>query len=163
MDLFFPRRVPCSVCGRISFQREDWFLVVENRWLDRLKILTWHPALATQKEIRSACCYRHLRLLISHWLDQDSLRLVPHAEPPVPITSSPMLPDIVPDDSRYGRVIGELSVHRESFSRVWTGSPAARESILDALTPGCTESRHDRIEFPIFASSPESTHRVPLH
>ena len=51
--------------------------MVENRWLDRLKILSWHSSLATQKDMKSVCCRQHLRALIAHWLTQASLRLPP--------------------------------------------------------------------------------------
>src|ERR1035441_1738248 len=37
------KRSSCSVCGIDTFRRTGWFLVVENRWLDRLKILSWIP------------------------------------------------------------------------------------------------------------------------
>ncbi len=163
MDFFIPKRLPCSVCGLVSFRHEGWFQVVENRWLDHLKILSWHPSLATQKKVRSACCSRHLRVLIAHWLDQASLRLIPHAEPPSPITSDPALPDFSLDHRSAGHLVGELSIHRESLSRVWTGSAATLESILDALIPGSNECARRTLEFPLFASSPGPPHGLPLH
>ena len=49
MDNLITKRLPCSVCGLDTFRRTGWFLVVENRWLDRLKILSWHSSLASQK------------------------------------------------------------------------------------------------------------------
>jgi len=45
--------------------------------------------------------------------------------------------------------VGELAVHRESFSRVWTGSPAALECILNALI-GDVEPRTQSLNFSVF-------------
>src|SRR5271166_5898551 len=138
MDFLIPKRVPCSVCGFNTFRHDGWFLVVENRWLDHLKILTWHPSLAAQKDIKSACCRAHLKTLLAHWLEQASLRLIPQTDTdtlPMPITSDPAYTDVDPASHFVGLLLGELSVHRESFSRVWTGSPESLECILDALIP----------------------------
>ena len=49
MDNPITKRSPCSVCGLDTFRHAGWFLVFENRWLDCLKILSWHFALASQK------------------------------------------------------------------------------------------------------------------
>jgi hypothetical protein len=75
MDYPITRRSACSVCGLDTFRHTGWFLVIENRWLDRLKILSWHSSLATQKDMKSVCCRQHLKTLIAHWLTQASLRL----------------------------------------------------------------------------------------
>ena len=57
-----PPEVPgCAVCGREAGDGSGWFLVVENSWLDRLKILHWHPTLAEQGGMRSVCCKLHLK------------------------------------------------------------------------------------------------------
>jgi hypothetical protein len=89
MDYAITKRSPCSVCGIDTFRRTGWFLVVENRWLDRLKILSWHSSLASQKDMKSVCCRQHLKTLIAHWLTQASLRLPPAQYPPLPIGSDP--------------------------------------------------------------------------
>jgi hypothetical protein len=47
MDYAIKKRSPCCVCGLDMLRRSGWFLVIENRWLDRLKILSWHSTLAT--------------------------------------------------------------------------------------------------------------------
>src|SRR5258708_19199792 len=70
MDKLITKRSPCSVCSLDTFRRTGWFLVVENRWLDRLKILSWHASLASQKDMKSVCCRQHLKTLIAHWLNQ---------------------------------------------------------------------------------------------
>ena len=164
MVSLIPKRVSCSVCGFVTFRHEGWFLVVENRWLDHLKILTWHSSLAAQKDIKSACCRAHLKTLIAHWLEQASLRLIPLADTlPMPITSDSAYTDVDLTSHSVGRLLGELSVHRESFSRVWTGSPASLECILDALIPLPDPDPSPALKFSLFGPSSEPTHGLPLH
>src|ERR1700680_3238665 len=123
MDNPMTKRSPCSVCGLDTFRHTGWFLVVENRWLDRLKILSWHSSLASQKDMKSVCCREHLKTLIDHWRNQAGLRLPPARNPPLPMGSDPTLSDVDLRPHPVGHLVGELSVHRESFSRVWSGSP----------------------------------------
>jgi len=157
------KRPACSVCGRDTLRRDGWFLVVENRWLDRLKILTWHPSLACQQGFKSACGREHLKILIGFWLDQASLGLVPRAGEFMPITSNtgPDNAELGPD--AYGKLIGELSVFRETFSRVWTGSPATLEAIVDALIPDEYAARPVATEFPLLQPPHEPPNGLPLH
>ena len=149
MDYPIRKRSPCSVCGLDTFRHTGWFLVVENRWLDRLKILSWHPSLARQKDVQSVCCRQHLKTLIAHWLTEASLRLPPAHRLPLPIGSDPALDRCRPSTSpiSVGRLVGELAVHREAFSRVWSGSPAALECILDALVTIGGENKPRALEF----------------
>jgi hypothetical protein len=149
------RRLPCSVCGIDTFRHTGWFLVVENRWVDRLKILSWHPALATLKDMKSVCCRQHLKALIAHWLTQASLRLPPENNPPLRMGSDATLSDVDLGPNSVGRLVGELAVHRESFSRVWTGSPAALQCILDALITIGSENQPQALEFHL-SEPPES-------
>lgn len=162
MDYAIARRTPCSVCGLDTFRHKGWFLVVENRWMDRLKILSWHSSLAMQKDMKSVCCRQHLKTLIAHWLTQASLRLPPASIPPLPIGSDPRLTDIDLGPDAVGRLVGELSVHRESFSRVWTGSPAALEYILDALITIGAENQPHALECQLFDPPPESLYGLSL-
>jgi len=162
MDYAITKRSSCSVCGIDTFRRTGWFLVVENRWLDRLKILSWHSSLASQKDMKSVCCREHLRALIAHSLTRASLRLPPAHHPPLPIGSDPTLTDFDLGPHAVGRLIGELAVHRESFSRVWSGSAAALECILDALITVGDENRHHSMEFQICDLPQQSSHGVPL-
>jgi hypothetical protein len=145
-----------------TFRHKGWFLVVENRWLDRLKILSWHSALAAQKDMKSVCCREHLKTLIAHWLTQASLRLPPSHYPPMPIGSDPSLTDMDLGPDAVGRVVGELAVHRESFSRVWSGSPAALEYILDALITIGAENRPHALECQLFNLRNESSQGLSL-
>lgn len=161
MDYAITKRSPCSVCNLDTFRHTGWFLVVENRWLDRLKILSWHSSLASQKDMRSVCCRQHLKALIAHWLTQASLRLPPALHPPLPIGSDPTLADFDLGPDSVGRLVGELAVHRESFSRVWSGSPAALEYILDALITIGAENKPQALEFRLF-DPPQSSHGLSL-
>ncbi|MFY9703953.1 MAG: hypothetical protein WCB56_18285 [Terriglobales bacterium] len=168
------RRAPCSVCGLDTFRHKGWFLVVDNRWLDRLRILSWHPSLATQKDMKSVCCRDHLKTLIAHWLTQASLRLppshfAPHDPlrdlghyPPMPIGSDPSLSDLDLGPDAMGRVVGELAVHRESFSRVWSGSPEALECILEALITIGAENKPHALECQLFTLPQQSPHGISL-
>jgi hypothetical protein len=156
MDYAITKRLPCSVCNLDTFRHAGWFLVVENRWLDRLKILSWHSSLATQKDMKSVCCRQHLKTLIAHWLTQASLRLPPAHYPPLPVGSDPTLADFDLGPHSVGRLVGELAVHRESFSRVWSGSAAALECILDALITVGDENKPHALEFQLF-DPPESS------
>jgi len=162
MDYAITKRSPCSVCGIDTFRRTGWFLVVENRWLDRLKILSWHSSLASQKDMKSACCREHLRALIAHWLTRASLRLPPAHYPPLPIGSDLTLADFDLGSHAVGRLIGELAVHRESFSRVWSGSAAALECILDALISIGDENKNHSLEFQLCDLPQQSSHALPL-
>jgi len=147
MDFPITKRLPCSVCGLDTFGHKGWFLVIENRWLDHLKILSWHSSLAVRKDMKSACSRQHLKTLISHWLTQASLRLPPALLPPLQIGGEPTPKDIDLGPDSIGRLVGELAVHRESFSRVWSGSPAALEYILDALITIGAENKPQTLEF----------------
>jgi hypothetical protein len=104
MDYPITKRSCCCVCGLDTFRHKGSFLVVENRWLDRLKILPWHPSLAAQKDTRSVCCRQHLKTLIGHWLNQASLRLPSSHDPPLPIGSDPNLADVPLGPGAVGRL-----------------------------------------------------------
>lgn len=148
IDCHLPTRLPCTVCGIETNQRASWFLVVENRWLDRLRILSWHPVLAAQKGMLSVCNRQHLKMLITHWLTQGNLELQAGRDLVVPITSESQTEAELGPLS-VGRLVGELAVHRESFSRVWTGSPETLECILNALISG-VETKTPAMNFSLF-------------
>lgn len=162
MDYQITKRSPCSVCGLDTLRRSGWFLVLENRWLDRLKILSWHSSLATQKDMKSVCCRQHLKALVVHWLSQANLRLPPAQNPPIPIGSDPNLTDVDLGPHAVGRLVGELAVHRESFSRVWSGSAAALECILDALITIGADNKPHALECQLFSPPTESPHGLSL-
>jgi hypothetical protein len=156
------KRLPCSVCGRDTLRREGWFLVAENRWLDRLRIFGWNPALAPRQGFKSACCREHLKTLIAFWLDQASLRLLPRTNQAIPIDSDPGRTDADVGPGAREALVGELSVCREAFSRVWTGSPAALEAIVDALIPREDGDQRRATEFQPLQTSYEPPYGLSL-
>jgi len=157
MNPGIPNRLPCSVCGADALHRNGWFLLVENRWFDRLKILTWHPLLAAQQDVKSACCRQHLRVLVAHWMNQASLRLDAD-DVPMPITSDPTRGDLNLTSESVGQLIGELSVYREAFSRSWTGSQTALQCVLDAIIPAEPEVQTYTVEFDPLLLPDEHSH-----
>lgn len=140
VDRRLPNCSPCAVCGAETNQHARWFLVAENRWLDHLKILSWHPVLAAQKDILSVCGELHLRALVTHWLTKANLELHTGRARVLPITSESQTEDEL-GPLAVGRLVGELAVHREAISRVWTGSPETLECILNALIGGEAKPR----------------------
>jgi len=112
--------------------------------------------------MKSVCCRQHLKTLVSHWLSQANLRLSPGRYPPLPIGSDPTLADFDLGPDAVGRLVGELAVHRESFSRVWSGSAAALECILDALITIGAENKPHALECQLFHPQPESSHGLSL-
>ena len=151
MDPRLSAHFACAVCGFETNQHASWLLVTENRWLDRLKILSWHPVLAGHKDLLCVCGKQHLKTLITHWLTEANLKLQGGGDLLVPITSESQT-EVELGPLSVGRLVGELSVHRESFSRVWTGSPEALECILNALVGG-EEPRKLAVNFSVFDMS----------
>lgn len=143
----------CAVCGKQSPEQGSWFLVLENPWLDRLKILSWHPALAEQSEMRRVCGRRHLEMLITHWLTYANLHFEAASTPELVLAEHEDAPG---QDSKLphpGQLVGELSVHRDSLSRLWTGSAETREEIFDALFGGRDKSSNLPWEAPVEVES----------
>src|SRR5262249_28048390 len=63
----------CRICLTNRKKNEEWLLLVENRWTDRLKILSWHEELAATPATHSACCPAHVQLLVIHWMTTGTL------------------------------------------------------------------------------------------
>ncbi len=115
MDFPILKRLPCSVCGLVALRHDGWFLVMENRWLDRLKVLSWHGTLAKQGNVRTACGREHLKILIAYWLEESSLRLAsPACRVPTPLAGTPEGAASDLDAKAMGRFIAELSVCRDA-------------------------------------------------
>jgi hypothetical protein len=133
MDREGASRLSCAVCGIETKRHAGWLLVRDNYWLDRVKILSWHPVLARERGMRGVCSKLHLKMLLTHWLNHANLQLIGGSIGPLPIST-----DTSPAGSSYawsslGRVVGELAVERVGQSSGWTGSPETMECILDAL------------------------------
>jgi hypothetical protein len=124
----------CTICGEQGSGKQRRFLIAEDRWQDKLKILHWDDRLATHKGIHAACGPAHLEELVVHWmttgcLDHPFARLVP-GRSNTRQGRGPAKLDLLISE---GHPIGELSVHRESLQRVLSESPQSLQTILDAL------------------------------
>lgn len=128
----------CTICLATGKNSEQWFLLVENRWTDRLKILSWHDELASNPGFHAACCAAHVQQLVIHWMTTGTLDYPfartearahgPVSQRPVPLSSIKQEPDI-----GGAEVLGELAVHRECIDRILVESPASLGAILSAL------------------------------
>jgi len=153
MTSYRPRTAKCAVCEAQTNYHANWYLVIENRWLDSLKVLSWHPALADQRGMKCVCSDEHLKVLVEHWLTEANLELRGEEK-----SDSPPLLDFVQsvDQSRVtmGKVLGELAVDRYPLTHVWTGSAQMLECILHAITGRDSESRVAARSFAYFQASP---------
>ena len=131
----------CPICGEVRENPEGWFILVENPWTDRLKILSWNETLARTEGARPACSAPHVQQMVVHWMTMGSLdspfadtadthrfkavsRLKVINQPETDMTSS--------------RLLGELAVHRESLLRILRDNPESLAAILEALTSALT-------------------------
>lgn len=128
----------CTICSRAKSANQIWFLIAENRWEDKLKILHWHEELATRDGIHQACCAGHVQELVVHWMTTGSLdypfaqvafakaRPVGRKEPALSLTEEV--------DVTGAREIGELSVDRDSLKRAFHENPGYLGIILNELS-----------------------------
>jgi hypothetical protein len=162
MNFWIKPNLRCSICGQGAFRHSGWFLAVENRWLDRLRIYDWHPSLAAGNEVGSACCREHLKTLIDHWLSESNLSLPRRDQGPPAIAGIPDRDDFESGARVGGRMVAELAVCREPFSRGWTGTPEILDGIVNAI-PG----REEEIQSYAMKSQPtellhETAHEMAL-
>jgi hypothetical protein len=126
----------CTICGEPRSGKQRWFLIVEDRWQDKLKILHWNDRLAALPGIHSACGAGHLQQLVVHWMTTGSVDH-PFARAALSLAGQARWrnprPAMQPFESSGVQQIGELTVHRESLQRVLGECPASLQSILDAL------------------------------
>jgi hypothetical protein len=54
------RVLACTICGERQPGNQRWFLVSEDRWQDKLRILHWDDYLAAQEGMHCACSAAHL-------------------------------------------------------------------------------------------------------
>lgn len=129
--------VTCEICGEQGMGEDGWFVLIENRWTDRLTILAWNEALGTAAGAHVACGAAHVQQLVVHWMTMGSLEY-PFAEGPRGTTTRGLrrMREIPRGeaDLKGTRVVGELAVHRESLERILQESPQSLASILEALT-----------------------------
>jgi len=130
----------CSICGEPRPGNQRWILVTEDRWQDKLRILHWDDYLAAQESTHCACSAAHLEELVVHWMTTGSLDH-PFARP---YSGAEVLRrqrrvgwTARNDFGSHGpKLIGELTVHRESMQRVLSENPQSLQTILDALLSG---------------------------
>jgi hypothetical protein len=122
----------CAICGEEKPDHDSWFLLAENTWEDKLKILQWNERLA--KSLTLACSSAHVEELVIHWMTTGSLDYPfartstrPRWRSREPWRASCDL------DMTGARQIGELAVDREGMERVLSESPQSLQTILDAL------------------------------
>jgi len=136
----------CTICGEACFDNPGWFLILEDRWEDRLRILQWHDGLAGQPGIHLACGAAHVQELVVHWMTTGSLDH-PFARSgrrkiPVPRYTS-LWPRRAAGTAQRARQVCELAVHRESMTRVLGENPQSLKAVLDALVRALQpEERH---------------------
>jgi len=63
----------CAICLEPRLGGDGWFLLIENRWTDRLKILGWNDRLATEPGVFAACGAEHVQQLVIHWMAMGTL------------------------------------------------------------------------------------------
>src|SRR5882672_9408800 len=126
----------CAICLEPRLDGDGWFLLTENRWTDRLKILGWNETLATKPGVHAACGAEHVQQLVIHWMAMGTLDY-PFARDhraaktvARKISSATTVPE---PDMKGIKVFGELAVHRESLERVLSENPQSLASILLAL------------------------------
>ncbi len=117
---------------------EQWFLLMANRWTDRLKILAWDDRLAAQPGVYAACGTAHVQQLVIHWMSMGTLdypfaRTYGEKKKSRRIDTSGQQPCKTEPDTKGIKVFGELAVHRESLARVLSESPQSLGSVLLAL------------------------------
>ncbi len=120
----------CTICGREK-TRSGWFLIAENRWEDKLKILEWNDRVAWMSGVQEACSPSHALELVVHWMRTNSLNYPFERPKPASKTQTPAGRND-PDTSGV-RQLGELCVHRESIGRVLDENPDSLSVILDEL------------------------------
>jgi hypothetical protein len=126
----------CAICGENRLAGDVWFLLTENRWEDKLKVLRWNDRLAAQGGIQRACSVAHVEELVVHWMTTGSLDY-PFARVGFSAGATPRFNRLRERDdgvdSSCVQQIGELAVHRESMERILVESPQSLRTILDAL------------------------------
>ncbi len=128
----------CAICLEARVQETGWFLLTENRWTDRLKILAWDDSLAIQPGIYAACGAEHVRQLVIHWmaigtLDFPFARAYSQNKKLHQKNGAKQQACDMEPDTKGVKVLGELAVHRESLERILSESPQSLGSILLAL------------------------------
>jgi hypothetical protein len=134
----------CTICLTTRKDNQEWFLMVENRWTDRLKVLSWHDELASDPACHAACCVAHVQQLVIHWMTTGTLDYPFARTQAGPDTATPPhvvhLSDLKEEPDICGaELLGELAVHRESIDRILVESASSLGAILSALKDALPE------------------------
>lgn len=126
----------CAVCGEQKITGQVWFLLADNYWEDKVRILQWEDRLAALDNVYCACSSAHARELIAHWMTIGTLDY-PFADSGLRIVGvRRQLASLRVFDepvAQGARQLGELTVHRESIDRILEENSAALKIILDEL------------------------------
>src|SRR5262249_40110923 len=109
--------------------------------------------------MHSACGEQHLRTLLTHWLTYANLKFLATGCSRFSGSGAKRGHDSFRTSA--GKVVGELAVHREAMSRVWTGSPESLGCILDALIGGI-ETRSRSSMMPLVERSSGFTSQIAM-
>jgi hypothetical protein len=135
MDIL--RLLTCAICGAETLGDARWFLVSQDYWHDKLRILHWNDRLAAQEGVQCACTPEHMQELVVHWMTTGSLSypFARLAEDPEQHWLRQRVAQLAEPGCEIlgARQIGELSVHRESLQRALNENPQSLRTILDAL------------------------------
>jgi hypothetical protein len=138
--------IRCAICREEQAGLDGWFLVTENRWTDRVKILSWNPSLVSHPGLYAACCAAHVQQLVVHWMATGSLEYPFAQSRPKRRRSLRRRHEPAPEMSEReptlqgSKVLGELAVHRESLERVLSENPESLAGILKALLSALGEA-----------------------
>ena len=130
-----PKVPECAISGRSRTLDDTWFLLVESRWQDKIKIPQWHDRLGRRASFHSVAAAVHAQELVVRWMTTGSLgypfartRIEPQAR-----AHRPRPGEVDDVDTRMGQQIAELAIHRESIHHILRDSHHFLTAILDAL------------------------------
>jgi hypothetical protein len=120
----------CAICGNRKAGQQNWYLIAENPWEDRVRIMRWESCLALSPGILSACGAAHVRELLIQWLNSEILASNQKSLPPIFARAQGDFFHTPAWELAAGmQPIGELAVHRRTLQ----DSPATLRSVLDAV------------------------------
>jgi hypothetical protein len=124
----------CTICGREK-NKATWFLITENRWEDKVKVLSWNSNVAQMHGVEAVCGPDHALALVVHWMRSGSLNYpFSKAELVRAWGSRRIVRALQPDaDVSEARELCELYVHRESVGRIMFEDPGSLETVLEEL------------------------------
>lgn len=148
----------CKLCGREKSSSDRvWFLLVQSKWAEKVRVIRWDEELAHLEEAYCACSPAHVEELVIHWMITGSLNY--------PFASTDQSPRRIKGSSEAGSkfveidsgdLIGELAVDRESMQRALSEHPGSLGVILEEL-----RSALDREVSPEFGLSEFEEEPVP--